>query len=444
LTDVLREHTTWLRLSGEGGSRLNLVDEDLSWLVAPRIELAECRLIRVKLRNAVIPGSDLRCGWLEGVDLFGSDLSCSALSTAQFFKCKLESSLLTSARVDGAVFARCSGLYGIRRAPTDRLERPEEALASKERPIWADESAAAGVVPLAYGATSQWTTKLRSGSFAQRMKAAVNAGTAALELATSWDSLRSIGGLLVAGSTTLSVAAIVLYGRFREWYNNVLSPLHTSQNLVGQPELTSDQIDIISIMESMRETLKTASLTSLPYPLPMPTELLLLLLAFGLTALGSLLFFLRCPRLVKENSAVRWCREFKLPRLEYESANYSYPKMRLLIAALYAVGGAYLVGYTVFRASQVMLGEHGLRHHICGRALTPRSTSPAPAGVASPVCSSRSIITHRAYAAWIRGQVSSNAIPDPRCARNGSEQAYPQRDRQRPQSALRSHSTGGV
>lgn len=93
LKKILDEHLLWL--NGEGGSRANLCDADLS---GANLRCADLR--NADLRGANLRGADLRNANLRCADLRGADLRCADLRGANLRCANLRCADLCGASID--------------------------------------------------------------------------------------------------------------------------------------------------------------------------------------------------------------------------------------------------------------------------------------------------------------------------------------------------------
>lgn len=361
--EAVRDHRLWSNTAGSSGYKLILKNEDLSWIVAPRINLSGARFENVKVRNSNLIGASMVCCWFKNVDFSNANMKNTVLSSAQFHKSDFTRSDLSKSRVDKACFSRCLGLHGSRKATDSCLVYGELAIASKERFLWHSpgEETSEGVRVISHGSVSDGLEYFWKKKGNRKFSDIVDVSKSFFELITSWDILRSVGGLFVVGSAAASVSGIVAYATFQRWYNEIVPSLH-KRNVSSvlescneiQHKLELLSVDKKNIVECVMNASKEKLTSILPHSIPLPSELVLLLIAFGLLGMASIIYTLWCPRIVKENTDLRWTRELKFSPLEYASAKYDFPIARHLAAFLYLVGGGYIIGYIVIRSCSVI------------------------------------------------------------------------------------------
>ena len=100
LKKILDEHLLWL--NGEGGSRANLRDADLSGADLSGANLRDADLSGANLRDANLRGADLSGANLRDADLSGADLSFANLSNANLRGANLRGADLSGANLSCA------------------------------------------------------------------------------------------------------------------------------------------------------------------------------------------------------------------------------------------------------------------------------------------------------------------------------------------------------
>ena len=100
LKKILDEHLLWL--NGEGGSRANLRDADLSGADLSGANLRDADLSGADLSFANLRGADLSGANLRDADLSGADLSCANLSNANLRGANLRGADLSGANLSCA------------------------------------------------------------------------------------------------------------------------------------------------------------------------------------------------------------------------------------------------------------------------------------------------------------------------------------------------------
>jgi uncharacterized protein YjbI with pentapeptide repeats len=230
----------------------------------------------------IAPHTDFSNAVLKDSNFAGADLSHANFHHADLRRCFLE-----DVNVSRASFIRTRGLWGEQRAHLHNVRNAEWAI---------------------YHPASDFL---------------------------NWARLRFISTLRLFGVSYVAFFAILLYGGFARWQQEILSALlaHSSPG--------TDAHAAFQFLNAMPHV---------PFSPALGGQLVALLLL----AIGSTVYAIACPALIQENSETRWSRELHNPVIEYRAALWSRPWARYICTVFYVLGAAYTLLYIGSRFVRVV------------------------------------------------------------------------------------------
>ena len=147
-----------------------------------------------------------------------------------------------------------------------------------------------------------------------------------------WERIRFLGSFPFFGVSNIAIVLIITYAHFARWWNEQLYAIHA--------QLTEHPIVDQWIMHLKH--------------LPIPAHFGRLLAAFMLLFIGSSIFKLFCPPIVKEYNQTRWEIELDKSKIEYRSAMYSHFRLRYICSICYAIGGGYVFSYLAWQVIKTL------------------------------------------------------------------------------------------
>ena len=156
----------------------------------------------------------------------------------------------------------------------------------------------------------------------------------------SWSRVRTVGTIRLFSVSYLAIILIWLYVRAVEWFNAQLVAFQAEHELAAQ----------FPILSQLK-------------PLPIPSDLVYLLSAIILLAVGATTYTFWCPSIITENTETRWKNELNREVFEYRIHAWRFPLVRWISGLCYIVGGSWVVlqlSVKVWHVLKFLFGEGGV------------------------------------------------------------------------------------
>jgi uncharacterized protein YjbI with pentapeptide repeats len=267
--------------------------------------------VDVNFSGLDLSGADLSFGNFAGSLFCGSNLTEAILHGAclvntDFTDCDLRGADLASAKLMGANFRRCM----IDRCNFDGAVDLSRTRALEEVRLSQNEN----------------------------VKAIGSLKLQTIDWLIPWHRLRAVGRLPLFTPSYVTTGLLFVYFGMVSYWNEAIGQLYDL--FVSKLHLNAE---IVAIFDEIK--LQSMKL------LPSSRSLLLLITTISLGA-GATVYLLACPSRVQAFTIDEWEFAHGQPRLQYLASSWQRPKVRVLCALSYAIGGAigiYLVGYNLTR-----------------------------------------------------------------------------------------------